>query len=73
MMLHSNAHLRASFRCVCLAGLVSLGATSVVSAAGLTVAWNPNSEGNLSAYVVSYATASGAQTQTVTVSVPRNK
>jgi len=68
MMLHSNARLRASLTRVCLAGLVSLGAASATSAAGLTVAWNANSEGNLSGYVVSYGPASGSQTQTLNVS-----
>jgi lysophospholipase L1-like esterase len=50
-----------------LAGLLSMAAAPAASAAGLTLAWNPNSEGNLSGYVVSYGTAAGAQTQTVNV------
>jgi hypothetical protein len=68
MMLHTNAHLRASLTRGCLAGLLSLGAASATSAAGLTVAWNPNSEGNLSGYVVSYGPAAGSHAQSVTVS-----
>jgi hypothetical protein len=68
MMLHSNAPLRASLTRAFMAGLLALGATTAASAAGLTVAWNPNDEGNLTGYVVSYGPASGSQSQSVTVS-----
>ena len=66
-MPHSNAHRRASLTRLGLAGILSIAAAPAASAAGLTLAWNPNSEGNLSGYVVSYGTAPGAQTQTVNV------
>jgi hypothetical protein len=66
-MPHSTAHRRAILTRVVLAGLLSMAAAPAASAAGLTLAWNPNSEGNLSGYVVSYGTAAGAQTQTVNV------
>jgi len=68
MMLHSNARLRASVTRVGLAGLLWAAIASTTSAAGLTVAWDPNSEGNLAGYVVSYGSASGAQSQSVNVS-----
>ena len=68
MMPHSTAPLRASLTRVLAAALLWLGSAHVAAAAGLTVAWNPNTEGNISRYVVSYGTASGAQSETINVS-----
>ena len=67
MMPHSTAQLRASLIRVLAAALLWLGYAQGAAAAGLTVAWNPNPEGNISRYVVSYGAASGAQSATVNV------
>jgi Fibronectin type III domain len=67
-MPHFIALSRASLSFVALAALVWLGGTTSAAAAGLTVAWNPNSEGNLTGYVVSYGPATGAQSESVSVS-----
>jgi hypothetical protein len=68
MMPHATALLRAGLTRVLAAALLWLGSTQGAAAAGLTVAWNPNSEGNLSGYVVSYGGASGAQSESISVS-----
>jgi hypothetical protein len=66
-MPHSTALLRASLTRVLPAALLWLAGAQGADAAGLTVAWNANSEANLSGYVVSYGASSGAQTQSLTV------
>jgi hypothetical protein len=67
-MQHITALLRVSLSHVSLAALLWLAGTGSVAASGLTVAWNPNAESDLSGYVVSYGTASGTQSQSVPVS-----
>ena len=67
MMPQSIAQLRASLIRVLAAALLWLGCAQGAAAAGLTVAWNPNTEGDISRYVVSYGAASGAQSATVNV------
>src|SRR4029453_9689072 len=59
---------RASMARVFGAALLSLASAQGAAAAGLTVAWNPNNEGNLSGYIVSYGASPGAQSQSVRVS-----
>lgn len=68
MMLCRLARKRAFIGRVACAGLFSLASASGAFAAGLTLAWNPNAESNLSGYAVSFGEAAGAQTQTVSVS-----
>jgi len=68
MMSQSIARLRASLIRVLAAALLWMGCAQGAAAAGLTVAWNPNTEGDISRYVVSYGAASGAQSATVNVS-----
>lgn len=67
MMPHTAAPWRASMTRVISAVLVWLASTQAAGAAGLTVAWNPNSEANVASYVVSYGPASGVQSGTVSV------
>ncbi len=67
MMPHATARLRASLFRVLAAALLWLGSAHGVAAAGLTVGWNPNTESDLSGYVVSYGAAPGAQNDSVTV------
>ena len=64
----STAPLRASLPRVFFAALLWLGSAHVAAAAGLTVAWNANSEGNIARYIVSYGTASGAHSESINVS-----
>lgn len=52
---------------VSVAALLWLGITHVAAAAGLTVAWNPNTEGNISRYIVSYGTTPGGHVQSINV------
>ena len=68
MKLFSTAPLRASLPRVFFAALLWLGSAHVAAAAGLTVAWNANSEGNIARYIVSYGTASGAHSESINVS-----
>jgi len=65
---HSTARLRAILPRVFLAALLWLASAHVAAAAGLTVAWNPNTEANISNYIVSYGTASGAHSESINVS-----
>ncbi|MEO5822612.1 MAG: fibronectin type III domain-containing protein [Vicinamibacteraceae bacterium] len=50
-----------------LAALLWLAGTQAAAAAGLTLAWDANSEPHLSAYVVSYGTSAGARSGNVIV------
>jgi hypothetical protein len=67
MMSPLTALLRASRTRVLAAALLWLVGAQTAGAAGLTVAWDPNSEPDLAGYVVSYGTASGTPTGDVTV------
>jgi hypothetical protein len=62
-----TATLRIGPTRVLTAALVWLAGTQAAAAAGLTVAWNPNSEANLAGYVVSYGATSGAQSHSINV------
>jgi hypothetical protein len=63
---YSTASCRNLLR-VGVAALLWLGSTHVAAAAGLTVAWNPNSEGNISRYIVSYGATPGGHGASIDV------
>jgi hypothetical protein len=67
MTWHPTALLRGSFLCVSTAALLSVASTQAAEAAGLTIAWNANTEGNISRYVVSYGTVPGGHSETLDV------
>ena len=67
MMLHPTACRRRVSTRVIVAALLSLAFAHGAAAAGLTVAWSPNTESDIASYVVSFGTASGAQSQTLNV------
>ena len=67
-MRHSKAPSSATVTRVMIAALLWLGGTQMAEAAGLTLAWTPNSETNITGYLVQYGTASGATEGTIIVS-----
>jgi hypothetical protein len=67
-MPYATVFLRASSTRVIAAALLWLTSTQGAAAAGLTLAWNANTEGNLAGYTVAYGTTSGGQTRSVEVS-----
>ena len=68
MMWHCKAPWSATLTRVTAAALCWLAGAQVASAAGLTLAWDATSDPTISAYVVSYGTASGAAASNVRVS-----
>ncbi len=68
MMSHCLAPWRASLSKIAWVALLCLGAAHGADAAGLTIAWNPNTEGNVTSYVVSYGRSSGDQSGSIAVS-----
>jgi hypothetical protein len=68
MMPYRSALTRGRLTRATLAALLCLGSAQAASAAGLTVAWNANSEANISGYVVAYGPSAGTETGTVGVS-----
>jgi hypothetical protein len=67
-MPHCTAPWRASLSRIAAVTLLCLGAAQAAGAAGLTVAWNPNAESNITGYVVSYGRSAGAHAGSLTVS-----
>ena len=67
MMPPSTALVRASLTRVLAAGVLWLVSAEAAGAAGLTLEWDPNSEPQLSGYMVSYGTSPGAPTGSVIV------
>ena len=66
MMVDIAACRRVSMR-VLPAALFCFASAQAASAAGLTVAWSPNTEADITSYAVSYGPSSGAQSQTIAV------
>jgi hypothetical protein len=66
MMVDIAACRRVSMR-VLPAALFCFASAQAASAAGLTVAWSPNTEADITSYAVSYGSSSGAQSQTIAV------
>jgi hypothetical protein len=66
-MTYPTALLRGSLTRVLAGGLLWLVSTQAAGAAGLTVAWDPNPEPDLAAYLVSYGTSPGAHSGNVMV------
>src|SRR5690349_14402858 len=62
-----DARIGAAVTRLAVAALMGLFGAASASAAGLTIAWNPNGEGNLSGYRVTFGTASGSYSSTVEV------
>jgi Fibronectin type III domain len=66
-MFHSTVLLRAIVSRLLAGALLCLVGVRAADAAGLTTAWDPNSEADLAGYMVSYGTSPGAPTGNVTV------
>jgi hypothetical protein len=66
-MPQATARPRASLFRTLAAALLWLASAQGAAAAGLTLGWNPNSEADLSGYIISYGSAPGAQTNSVNV------
>lgn len=47
--------------------IVSLAGAQAAAAAGLTLAWNPNTEANLAGYQIQYGTSAGVHSATLTI------
>lgn len=55
-------------RAACLTAALVAGCAQAAAAAGLTLAWNPNTEGNITSYQVAYGTSAGSHPTTLVVS-----
>jgi hypothetical protein len=67
MMRHSKTTRYASLTRALAVAALWLAGVQVAAAAGLTLAWNPNAESDITSYLVQYGTSSGATAGTIVV------